>query len=146
MQKLVEEDSEGPDISLGAVTVVEQTLGSHVDRAADIDIRKRLFRVLESLSEPKVSYFGHPFVHEDVGHLKISVYYPHLIQILQPTEYLINDLLGTPLVHGPSLPDKTLEVPLVAQLSHDVTVVLAVEYLNAVKNIRVFEGLKDLTL
>ena len=42
MEKLVDENAKGPDISLGPVYVVDEALGGHVDGGADVDVLELL--------------------------------------------------------------------------------------------------------
>lgn len=42
VEKLVDENAKGPDISLGPVYVVDEALGGHVDGGADVDVLELL--------------------------------------------------------------------------------------------------------
>ena len=54
MEKLIDKYSIGPDISFRSVYVMNEALGSHIDRTSYSDIPK----ILSSFnSEPKISYF-----------------------------------------------------------------------------------------
>lgn len=57
MEQLVDKHSEGPDISFGAVNVVNEAFRRHVDRRADVYILEFLSALMEeyfvNLAKPK---------------------------------------------------------------------------------------------
>lgn len=62
MQQLINENSESPDVGLGAVDIVDESFGGHVDGRADIDILEFLSDCndgyLVNLANPKSAIFA----------------------------------------------------------------------------------------
>ena len=71
MEKLIDKYSIGPDISFRSVYVMNEALGSHIDRTSYSDIPK----ILSSFnSEPKISDFELIILDKDIANFNISMY------------------------------------------------------------------------
>ena len=71
MIELIDENSKGPNISLGPINIMNEALRTHIERASDGDVFKG---VLGLDGESKVSQFESVALNEDIGHFNIPVY------------------------------------------------------------------------
>ena len=73
MKQLVDQDAKGPHISFGSVNVMNETLGTHVQRTTDTDIPEGVFGLDR---EPEVRYLKGMVSDENIGDFDVPVNNP----------------------------------------------------------------------
>lgn len=153
-------DAHCEGIGLQGVQALDQGLGGHVEWTPDFEL---LFHdrlpLVDEPGEPEVSYFPLPLAQEDIGRLDVPVDDQVLAQVLAALEdgieYLPEGLLPFELVGIiPSLLflfaqvglQELLQVAALAEVRHDVAVVLGVVDVMEFQQVRVVELLQDLDL
>jgi hypothetical protein len=136
MQKLVDEHPKGPNIGLRAIDIVDKCFWGHIQRSSYVRVLKLLPL---DLGEPEISNLRTAIVDQYIAGLDVSVNYSLLVEITKAicnlTDIFYYFGLDKPLL-GSQFARK---VALVAELGHDVAVLLAHEDLMALENIRVVE-------
>lgn len=80
MKKLINDDSESPDVCFWSVLIVNETLGTHVNGTANIEVSEFFF-VFDS--KAKVSNFGISVLgQKDIGQFKVPVDYRIVFKVL----------------------------------------------------------------
>ncbi len=141
MQKFIDEHSECPHICLGAVDVLDESLGRHVDGRADVDV----FELgLSQFGEPKIGQFGLSVVDEDVGYLEVPVYNVIVCEIDESLEDILDVRMSLMFLKGSFGAYFAFQVALVAEFGDDVAIAVAGEDLMAAKHIGVIQFLEDI--
>jgi len=150
MNDLVDEDSEGPYVSLRAVDVFNETFRRHVDWTPNINVLKPIpkssIALLRPFCETKIGDFGDTFVEKDVRNFEISVNDRLLCQILQALKSLVDCSVGLPFRYRSSSANACLKVTISTHLCDDVTVVGAGKNFVATQDVWVVECLQYLDL
>jgi hypothetical protein len=73
VEKLIDKNSKSPDVCFWAISIINEALRTHVDRASYTDI----FKATSSPNrKAKIAYFVLSLMYEDVGYFKIPVNNP----------------------------------------------------------------------
>lgn len=78
MQQLEDQHPERPNIRLRTIDVLDEALGRHVDRRADVNV---LELTLRQLGKTKIGQLRLPVVDEYVGDLEVAMNYVVFCQV-----------------------------------------------------------------
>lgn len=78
MENFINEDSESPNVRLWTVYIIDKSLRTHIDWAANVDIFEAIPKITKVVPRPfckaKIGYFCYSLVKEYICDFEISVY------------------------------------------------------------------------
>lgn len=140
MEKLKHQNSESPDVGLGAVDVLDESLGRHVDRRPDVDV---LELGAGGLCEPEVGDLGLALVDEDVADFDVSVDYSQVGQVQKALEDSSDEGRCFIFPHEFEGFEFGFEVAFAAEFGDDVAVAFAGEDFVALEDVGVVYFFED---
>lgn len=148
VEHLVEDDSHGPDVTLGRVGAAVEDFWAHVHGTAHqrlVDL-VQLRALLVVLGEPEICDLVGLILDEDVGGLEVAMDDGVLVQVLVPSDELLDDDNCLGLGQFFPLLQHILKRALVAQLLEEVDVVGGFLDIVEFYDVVILDGLHDLDL
>jgi hypothetical protein len=97
VKQFIDEHSEGPNVSLRPIDVLNESFGRHVDGGADIDVFEF---ILGEFGETEVCEFGLPVMDENISYLEVSVHDMIIGQVEESLEGILDVPFGLEFLEG----------------------------------------------
>lgn len=143
-EHLIEDDSDGPNVSLAIVVGSPEDFGSHIERRPQHGLGELL--IGKQFGEAEISDFDLPVVHEDVGQFEVSMHDLVLVEGFKGVEDLEEELDRLLLGECFVLFEILGEVALVAVLQDEVEVVGSLLDVVELDDVPVIAGLEHFDL
>lgn len=108
---LIEDNTEGPDITADTIVIMFECLGRHVDGTTDIVVFV-LIEIMDGDGESEISVFVDAIEMENVGRFDITVYVTCLMDLCVAFDELFHDFDGLVIREGFSFFENVVQVAL----------------------------------